>query len=184
MPLRRADGPRQELNGIEGVPRPRVLPLLGLIAVFAVAVAYCGPAITTGDPLWPLPADTHASTLVVYWDGARRDVVTEDPSYRPLMTAVNQALSSPQGIDYRYGLPATAFENARQAGRALEALYPSPQRAHGAYAQGMFTRLFVFLSGEEFDRGLVFVGDPSAYRSGPLRARDLGPLRDLAEHSK
>jgi hypothetical protein len=149
-----------------------------------VAVGYCAPAITTGDLLWPLPADTHASTLVVYWDGARRDVATEDRSYRPLMTAVNHALSSPQGIDYRYGLPATAFQNARQTGRALEALYATPQRAHGAYAQGMFTRLFVFLSGEEFDRSLMFVGDPTAYRSGPLRAGDLGPLRDLAEQSK
>jgi hypothetical protein len=149
-----------------------------------VAVGYCGPAVTTGDLLWPLPADTHASTLVVYWDSGRRDVVPEDRSYGPLMTAVNQALSSPQGIDYRYGLPATAFENARHAGRALEALYATPQRAHGAYAQGVFTRLFVFLSGEEFDRGLLFVGDPTAYRSGPLRARDLGPMRDLAEQSR
>jgi hypothetical protein len=120
----------------------------------------------------------------VYWDGERKDVVTQDRSYPPLMTAVNQALSSPQGIDYHYGLPATAFETARHAGRALEALYAVPQRAHGAYAQGMFTRLFVFLSGEEFDRGLVFVGDPTAYRSAPLRTRDLGPLRDLAQHLK
>jgi len=73
---------------------------------------------------------------------------------------------------------------ARATGRAVEALYASPQRAHGAYALGVFTRLFVFLAGEEYDRGLIFVGDQSGYRSGPMRARDLSALRDLASSAR
>ncbi len=147
-------------------------------------VVYGVPIVSTGDPLWPLPTETKAQTLVVYWDGARTEVARGAAPYDALMSSVNGALSSPQGIEYRYGLTADAFAGARATGRALEALYPSPQRAHGAYALGEFTRLFVFLKGDEYDRGLIFVGDQSGYRSGPMRARDLSVLRDLASSAR
>lgn len=164
--------------------RPRFLPLVGSLAILAALVWYGLPLMTTGDPLWPLPADTRADAITIYWDGRVTEVRGSDERYAPLMAAVNQGLTNVDGIEYRYGMGPDGFERYRATGRALEARYRVPARAHGVYAIGPFTRLFIALEGEEHDRRLIFVAGSEGYRGGPLRARDLGEVRRLAESSR
>lgn len=178
LPLRGGDG----LSAAPGdVVRPRLLPLVGSLAILVVLVWYGLPLATTGDPLWPLPADTRADVITIYWDGRATEVRRSEERYAALMAAVNRALTEVDGIEYRYGMGPDGFERYRASGRALEASYPHPAQAHGAYSIGPFTRLFIALAGEEHEHRLVFVGGPAGYRAGPLRSRDLRPLRDLAE---
>jgi hypothetical protein len=152
-----------------------------LVVVF---VAYCGPLVTTGDPLWPLPADTDPDRIVIHWEGRHTEIARPDERYDALRRGVNAALSSLDGIEYRYGLGPDEFAKLRASGHALEAIYDRPARPHGAYAIGDFKRLLVSFDGEEFARGLIFVGTENGYRSGPLRSRGLQAVRDLAERSR
>lgn len=149
-----------------------------------LAVAYAIPLISTGDPLWPLPTRTEARTLYVYWEGSRTEIGARDRRYAELMDALNEALSTPSGIELRYGLPAAEFPRLRASGHAFEADYSARTRAHGAYALGEFTRIFVSFDGDEYALRLVFVGDEFGYRAGPLRARDLTRLKQLAEGAR
>ncbi len=149
--------------------------------VSLAALGYGVVAVTTGDALWPLPADTRADRLLIHWDGQVTELLPGDPRYSKVMDALNRVLSSPSGVEYRYGISAADIARLRQGGRALEAYYASPARAHGPYAAGAFTRVLVPFEGDEYERRLVFVGDAGTYRAGPMRASDLGPLRALAE---
>lgn len=165
-------------------PRPRVVPFLLTLLIAALAVGYAIPLITTGDPLWPLPASTAAERLLIHWDGRTTELTPTDPRYSRVMDALNRVLSSPAGVEYRYGIPAEDVARLRERGRALEAVYAAPTRAHGAYATGEFTRVLVSLEGEEYERRLVFFGDARVYRAGPLRASDLGALHAVVEASR
>lgn len=164
--------------------RPRLLTFLPVLLGFVIAVVYFVPLITTGDPLWPLPAATEADRLVLYWDGSRTELNRQDQRYSKVMGALNATLSSPEGIEYRYGISGEDVDRIRAGGRALEAIYVQPTRAHGAYATGEFTRVLVSFAGDEYDRRLVFFGGANAYRAGPVRARDLAPLRDAVAASR
>lgn len=165
-------------------PRPRVLAFLLTLLLFALALGYAIPLVTTGDPLWPLPAATEAERLLIHWDGRTTELSRQDERYSKVMNALNVALSSPAGVEYRYGISADDVARFRAKGRALEALYARPTRAHGAYATGEFTRVLVSLSGDEYARRLVFFGDEYGYRAGPVRASDLGALRAAAEAAR
>lgn len=182
LPLRGGD----RLSSSASEPaRPRFLPLIGSLVILAVLVWYGFPLMTTGDPLWPLPADTRADAITIYWDGRATEVHRSDDRYPALMAAVNGALTEVDGIEYRYGMGPDAFARYRASGRALEARYRDPARAHGIYAIGPFTRLFIALEGEEHDRHLIFVGGATeGYRGGPLRARDLAALKRLADAAR
>lgn len=178
MPLRRGDGLS---SGPGDTAPPRLLPLLGALLILVGIIAYGVPLVGTGDPLWPLPADTDPDVVTIHWSGRRTEIARGDPRHAELRRAVNQALSSIDGIEYRCGMSADEFARLRQGGHALEASYATPARPRGAYAIGSFRRLFVSFDGEEFMRGLVFVGEPTGYRAGPLRSSRLGDLRDVAE---
>lgn len=182
MPLRGGDGLSSTPSELL---RPRFLPLIGSLVILAALVWYGFPLMTTGDPLWPLPTDTRADVITIYWDGRTTEVRRTDERYAPLMRAVNRALTEVDGIEYRYGMGPDGFARYRAGGRAIEARYRDPARAHGVYSIGPFTRLFIALEGEEHDRRLIFVGGESeGYRGGPLRARDLGELRGLADTAR
>jgi len=178
LPLRRGDG-----LSADGVPRPRIGPVLAALALLVAFVAYGVPLVTTGDPLWPLPTDTHADALVVHWDGSATEIRPSDPRYGDLMKALNAAASDIDGIELAYGLRPEDVAAIRARGRALEARYDRPARIHGAHAVGMFTRILVPLAGPEAERHLIFFGDQSGYRAGPLRARSLDALVTLAERA-
>jgi hypothetical protein len=140
--------------------------------------------MTTGDPLWPLPADTKADAITIHWDGRSTELRPRDERYGPLMAAVNRALTEVDGLEYQYGMGPEAFERYRAQGRALEAHYREPARAHGPHAIGPFTRLFIVLEGVEHDRRLIFVAAEGGYRGGPLRSKDLGEVRRLADAAR
>lgn len=178
LPLRRGD---RLSAGPGDTARPRFLPLAGALLIVVAVIAYGVPLVGTGDPLWPLPADTDPDVVAIHWGGERTEVRRGDPRHAELRRTLNAALSSIEGIEYRYGLPADDFAALRLRGHALEASYATPARSRGAYAIGSFRRLFVSFDGEEFARGLVFVGEPTGYRAGPLRSTRLGDLRDVAE---
>lgn len=177
MPLRGGDGLSA---GPDDTARPRLVPLLFSVLAIVALAWYGIPALSTEDPLWPLPPDTRADVITLHWDGRHTELRPGDEGYAPLMRAVNGALGTLDGIEYRYGLSDDDVERLRASGRALEASYHRPARAHGVYAVGTFTRLLVALDGPEHDRKLIFLGDARGFRSGPLRARDLGDLRGLA----
>lgn len=181
LPLRGGD---RLSSGPGDVARPRFLPLLAALGLLVATVAYGAPLVTTGDPFWPLPADTDPDLIVIHWEGRRTEIARADPRHEPLRRGVNAALSSLDGIEYRYGLGPDDFAKLRSSGHALEAYYEQRARPHGAHAIGDFTRLLVSFDGEEFARGLIFVGIESGYRSGPLRSRELPPLRELTERSR
>jgi hypothetical protein len=149
---------------------PRFRPLLIALGVLVVAVAYAVPLTTTADPLWFLPTQTRAERIEVDWQGTRVSVLPADPRYQPLLDALNDAFTSPTGIELNYGLRAADVDDLRAGGRAVEALYAGETRAHGRYALGAFTRVLVSCEGVEYERRLVFVGDARGYRAGPLRA--------------
>lgn len=145
-------------------------------------VAYLVPVTSTGDAFWFLPTSTRADEIDVYRDGTRTSIFPGDQRYQQMMDAINDALSSPVGIELEYGLHPADVDALRSGGRAVEATYASEAHAHGRYPLGAFTRVLVPLSGPEHDRGLVFVGLGGAYRSGPVRSpAQVERLRALAE---
>ena len=164
--------------------QPRLLPLLLTLAAFALAVAYALPLTSTADPLWFLPPRLEAERVDVFWQGARTSIARGDPRYRGLMEALDDAFASPTGIELNYGLRPSDVEALRSRGRALEAVFATETRAHGRYPLGPFTRVLVPFDGEEYARRLVFVGDASGYRAGPIRAPSVERLRDLADSSR
>ena len=69
--------------------------------------------VTTGDPLWPLPAATEADRFLVHWDGRTTELSRQDGRYSEVMAALNRALTSPAGIEYRYGISAADVSRLR-----------------------------------------------------------------------
>jgi hypothetical protein len=166
--------------------QPRFAPLLLTIAVLAAAAAYVVPLVSTGDPLWILPTRTEAERIEIYWQATQTSIPRDDPRYRPLMDALNEAFTSPTGLELNYGLHPSDVEVLRMRGRALEALYAHETQAHGRYPLGPFTRVLVPLEGDAYARRLLFVGDDEhGYRAGPIRSPSpIERLRALVEGSR
>ncbi len=159
--------------------------MLAVLAALVIAVVYGVPLATTGDPLWLLPTRTEAQRLDLYWEGARTAIGPRDARYRALMDALNSAFDGTTGIELNYGLRASDVDALRARGHALEATYAAQTRAHGPYSLGAFTRVLVSFDGEEYARGLLFVGDGLEYRAGPIRARAaVEHLRGLADAAR
>ena len=92
---------------------PRLLPFLLTVLAVALAIGYLVPVVTTGDPLWPLPATTEAEYLLIHWDGRTTELSRQDGRYSKVMDALNKALTSPAGIEYRYGISAADVSRLR-----------------------------------------------------------------------
>lgn len=160
--------------------KPRILPAIGVMIVFVLAVVYGVISLSTDDPLWAVPYfDGHPGRIVIYCEGASATLNPNATDYDDLNEAINRALTRIQGHHESLGVSDQTVEDYRAQYVAIEVFYPEPVVIHSRFSTGQPNSLLIPLTGRHSQYQVVFSGRNGIYWPGPLTLKDLQPLREL-----
>ncbi len=160
--------------------RTNPLTVLGMLVVFAIAVAWLIPGALSGDLLWFAGGVSEQPSKITIWNnGTPTTIAAGDADYAPIAAAVNEAIGHIYGSS-DYGPSAATIAEYRQS-FSIEVFYDQPLQIHSRFNLGHPRQIMVPLTSSGYTEGRFFIGAEDAYRAaGPL-TRGLPPVRTAVE---
>ncbi len=160
--------------------RTNPLTVVGMLAVFALLVAWLVPGALSGDLGWFLSGVNEQPSKITIWsNGTPTTIMASDADYAPITAALDEAIGHIYASS-DYGPSAATIAEYRQS-FSMEVFYDQPLQIHSRFNLGHPRQIMVPLTNSGYSEGRFFIGAEDEYRAaGPL-TKGLPPVRTAVE---